>query len=251
MKEQDIQKAFEAVTLTEDRKEALIKTIREKQNPGNRSEIMRMMKKRYAVIVAVATMFIGISVYAAGSLVASWSSSSSSIAEFKKLPTSEQCMEKIGYVPALIDQFENGYLFKNASIINNDLKDESDVSLEKFRSIDMRYEKGDNEVDLSADKFETKMETPGEMVATVDGIDLYYQMYRNKQVPGNYKQTTEDKEAERKGELVFSYGIDEIRIAEVKSLYWEQDGIHYNLMQFDGDLSQDDFVAMATEIIER
>ena len=66
----------------------------------------------------------------------------------------------------------------------------------------------------------------GEVVANVDGVDVYYHSYTNKLVPPDYKMTDEDKKAEENGELVFSYGSSEVEIKEVQSVSWKKDGMY-------------------------
>ena len=89
------------------------------------------------------------------------------------------------------------------------------------------------------------------MVATVDGVDVYYHSYTNKVVPPDYKLTEEDKKAEESGELVFSYGSSEVEIIEVQSVSWKKDGIYYQLLQIDGNLTADELTEMASEVIKK
>ena len=61
--------------------------------------------------------------------------------------------------------------------------------------------------------------------------------------------TEADKEAEEKGELVFSWGSDSVQIMEVKNACWSEDGISYMLLQTGGELTENDMVSMAKEAI--
>ena len=149
----------------------------------------------------------------------------------------------------LIDTFENGYTFKDGSVIKNNLVDESGNSVEKFKSVSFKYEKNGDRVIFSQDKFNSEQDTEGEIISTVSGTDIYYFSYTNKIVPPDYKMTDEDKKAEENGELVFSYGSSKVEISEVQSVTWRNNGIKYNLMQIDGKLSADELAGMAEEII--
>ena len=60
-----------------------------------------------------------------------------------------------------------------------------------------------------------------------------------------------DKEAEEKGELVFTWGSDSVQTMEVKSLQWMRDGVQYMLLQMGGELDAEDMVAMAKEAIAK
>lgn len=93
------------------------------------------------------------------------------------------------------------------------------------------------------------MEVTGEVIANIDGIDIYSDSYTNKFVPGDYELTEEDKAAQESGELVFSFGADDIKICEVKNVLWSVSDIHYTLTQIDGELSPEDLAEMAKEAI--
>ncbi len=208
-------------------------------------------KKKIALIAVAATLVMGITVFAASGIISQWFSSSSSIPDYDSLPTAEQVVKDIGYEVVTIDEFANGYKFDNGSIVDNALADETGNVTEKFKSVSFRYEKDGDEVIFSQDKVNSELKTSGDVVATVDGVDVYYYSYTNKLVPGDYKMTEEDKKAEESGELVFSYGMDEVKISEVQAVSWNKDGMYFQLMQIDGKLSADELADMAAEIIEK
>ncbi len=145
--------------------------------------------------------------------------------------------------------FENGYTFEAGSVVQNNLKDASDKSVETFKSFSFEYEKGGERVTFSAGQYTSEMIESGELAATIDGIDLYYTSYTNKAVPANYAMTEEDKKAEENGDLVFSYGANEISISQVQGISWEENGIHYSLTQIGGSLSHQELVETAEELI--
>ena len=208
-------------------------------------------KKKISVIAAVAVLALGTTVFAASGIISKWYSSSSSDPEYKSLPTAQQVKKDIGYDAVLISEFENGYAFKDGSIVNNDLADEDGNSVEKFKSISFDYEKNGDTVIFSQDKFNSKIDMDGNVIKTVDGTDIYYYSYTNKIVPADYKMTDEDKKAEADGELIFSSGSSDIRISEVQSVTWVKDNIQYQLMQMDGALSRDELADMAEEVISK
>ena len=208
-------------------------------------------KKKIALIAVAATLVMGITVFAASGIISQWFSSSSSIPDYKTLPTAEQVVKDIGYEAVTIDEFANGYKFDNGSVVDNVLTDDNGKAVEKFKSVTFRYLKDNDEVLFSQDKVNSQVETNGEVVANVDGVDVYYHSYTNKLVPPDYKMTDEDKKAEETGELVFSYGSSEVEIKEVQSVSWKKDGMYYQLLQIDGKLSADELADMATEIIKK
>ena len=88
-------------------------------------------------------------------------------------------------------------------------------------------------------------------ILVVDDVDVYYYSYTTKLVPSDYKITDEDKKAEENGELVFSYGSSEVEIKEVQSVSWKKDGMYYQLLQIDGNLTADELTEMASEVIKK
>ena len=207
---------------------------------------MRSKKKLIPLLIA-ATLTIGVTAFAATGTIATWIGSSSSRPDYRSLPTEAQVKKDIGYEAVLINAFQNGYRFKEGSIVKNSLQDENKNVLEKFRSVSFTYEKDKDEVIFSQEKFRSEAAQYGTKIASVDGTDLYYVHYTNKTVPADYKMTEEDKAAEASGKLVFSYGSPKTEIQEVQSVTWKKDGIQYQLLQIDGKLSSGELVDMAEE----
>ena len=216
-----------------------------------RKSITMKSKKRISFIVIAATLALGITVFAVNGVVSTWSSSSSSAPDYTSLPTEQQVMKDIGYETVLIDSFENGYTFKDGSIVNNNFEDENGGSVEKFKSVSFDYEKDGDKVIFSQDKFNSEMSMAGDVIKTVNGTDIYYYSYTNKVVPADYELTDEDKKAEENGELVFTYGSSEVEIKQVRHVSWVKDGILCQLLQIDGKLSSDGLVKMAEEILNK
>ena len=216
-----------------------------------RESYIMKSKKKIALIAVAATLVMGITVFAASGIISQWFSGSSSIPEYKSLPSAEQVTKDIGYEVKLVDEFENGYKFDNGSVVNNNLTNDEGNSVEKFKSVTFRYVKYGDRVIFSQDKVTSKIETSGDVIAVINGTDVYYHSYTNKLVPSDYKLTKEDKEAEESGELVFSYGSSKVEINEVQSVSWKNDGMYYQLLQIDGKLSADELAEMAKEIIEQ
>ena len=235
--------AYPACPIQNERKSVTMKLNAIKSNTRS--------KKKISVIAAVAVLALGTTVFAASGIISNWYSSSSSDPEYKSLPTAQQVKKDIGYDAVLISEFENGYAFKDGSIVNNNLADEDGNSVEKFKSVSFDYEKNGDTVIFSQDKFNSKIDMDGNVIKTVDGTDIYYYSYTNKIVPAGYKMTDEDKKAEADGKLVFSSGSSDVRISEVQSVTWVKDNIQYQLMQMDGALSRDELAEMAEEVISK
>ena len=247
MKEQEFKNTMNKIQISDEMQNRILKKVK-KANYRKEGHYMKS-KKKISLIAIAAALVLGITAFATSGMVTTWFSSSSSDAEYKSLPSAEQVKSDIGYEPVLIDTFENGYTFKDGSVIKNNLVDESGNSVEKFKSVSFKYEKNGDRVIFSQDKFNSEQDTEGEIISTVSGTDIYYFSYTNKIVPPDYKMTDEDKKAEENGELVFSYGSSKVEISEVQSVTWRNNGIKYNLMQIDGKLSADELAGMAEEII--
>ena len=180
-----------------------------------------------------------------------WTSSSASRAAYTSLPTSEQVTKDIGYRPVLIDAFENGYCFKKGNIMKNSFKDDNASVIEKFKSVSFDYQKNGDVVSFEQQKFNSKLISPGDIIATVNGTNLYYVHYINKVVSDDYELTEQDKKDQASGKVVFSYddSASQIEVSQVQSVNWNKDDIQYDLLQIDGKLSAGELADMAKEVI--
>lgn len=205
--------------------------------------------KKKIMIALVATMVIGTTVFAAGKIF-SITSHGSNIPTYTAIPTVEQVKNDFGFNPKLVNKFDNGYTFVNGSTINNEGLDDKGNSVGKTKSLYFTYAKGNDKLSLSIENGKlgerSKKET---VVNTYKGIDLYYYSYANKLVPANYKMTEQDKQDKASGKYVFSYGSNKEEISQVQCLNWMQDGINYSFVGIDSDVSQDELVKMAQQII--
>ena len=171
--------------------------------------------------------------------------------EYSTLPTQQQFAEDVGYEPVLIECFENGYSYSSGSVMDNREIEGEELSEEGFKSAAFVYEKDGDLLFFNQEKSNSPVNNFGSLYKSVEGIELWYYSYTNKLVPADYEPTEEDKAAEASGELIISYGPEEISVIEVCSLSWVNDGINYSLMQMDGKLSPQELCRMAEEIITR
>jgi hypothetical protein len=247
MKEKEYVRAVERIQIPDTARERILRRVLEKNSEKEKKYMWS--KKKFGVIAAAATLVLGITVFAAGGVISSWHGSSSSKPDYTSLPTAEECVKDAGYAPALMASFENGYSFETGNVVKNSLKDDGGNTVEKFKSFSFRYGKEGDTVLFSQEKYTSQMTAEGELLDSVDGYDIYYNSYTNKTVPGDYVLTDEDKAAEEKGELVFSYGADDVSTSQVQSVFWSKGDMHYSLMQTDGDLSAQELLNMAKEVI--
>jgi len=249
MNENQYMKAMECIEISPETKyRILTKSMQAKQNKERYS---MMSKKKIGLIAVTAAMILGITVFATRGIISNWYSSSSSGPDYNALPTAEQAINDASYAPILIESFGNGYVFEDGRVVENELNDEQNNSIEQFKSFDFSYEKDGDVVTLSQGKYHSEMPQGGTLISSENGTDIYFMGYTNKIVPPNYKLTEEDKKAEQNGELVFSYGSDNVMISEINAISWNVDDMHFNLMQIDGKLSIDALVQMANDIISQ
>ena len=164
---------------------------------------MRSKKKILPLLIA-ATLTIGVTAVAATGKISMWIGSSASRADYTSLPTVEQVTKDIGYRPVLIDAFENGYCFKKGNIMKNSFKDDNASVIEKFKSVSFDYQKNGDVVSFEQQKFNSKLISPGDIIATVNGTNLYYVHYINKVVSDDYELTEQDKKDQASGCLLYT-----------------------------------------------
>lgn len=203
-------------------------------------------KKVVSLIAAAAVLACLGTAFAAGGL-GGWYSSATT--EFESVYDSAPIAEELGFAPVLIDVFENGYSYSSGRAADNTITEDDGKVKEEFKSAFFIYEKDGDQVWFSQDRSDSINVEKGELVSTVDGVDIYYYSYNNKIVPADYEMTDEDIAAEESGELIFSWGSDDVREAVVQSVQWRVGDIAFTLVQMDGALSADELTAMAEEAI--
>ena len=140
---------------------------------------------------------------------------------------------------------------KDGNIVKTSFKDDNANVIEKFKSVSFDYQKNGDVVSFEQQKFNSKLIPSGDIIATVNGINLYYVHYINKVVSDDYELTEQDKKDQASGKVVFSYddSASQIHVSQVQSVNWNKDGIQYDLLQIDGQLSAGELADMAREVI--
>lgn len=205
--------------------------------------------KKRVIIAIAATFVLGTTAFAAGKIF-SIASHSSNIPTYTTMPSAKQVNDDFGFNPKLVDKFDNGYTFENGYTSNNEGFDEQGNSVGKTKSLSFSYAKGDDKVGLyMEDKMLGERSKQEVVIDTYNNIDLYCYSYANKCVAGDYKMTEQDKKDEASGKYVFSFGVEKAEVSQVQHLSWEQNGIYYSFTAIDSNLSQDELVEMAHQII--
>jgi hypothetical protein len=205
-------------------------------------------KKRITVTLA-AIFVLGTTAFAAGK-ISSLVSGSSNIPTYTTIPTEKQVNDDFGFNPKIVEKFENGYAFENGYTVKIEGLDEKGNSVGKTKSLKVTYKKDNDIVNLCIENKMLGEKSEQEIVVDIyNDIDLYYLSDTYKFVPKDYEMTEQDKQDEASGKYVFSCGSKKVEISQFKYLSWTEDGIYYSFSATDSDLSQDELVEMAHQVI--
>ena len=153
---------------------------------------------------------------------------------------------------AFPEKFSNGYQFKAAVPVHNEMQDDEGNVLGTETSLNVTYgNDGKEDVMLSAEEQVLEDSKDREPSLTLeDGTELYYSELNNKFVPPDYEATEEELKQQEEGTLNLAYGNDTVEVISSHMVSWSRNGLHYVLFQFGNDLSQEEFLTMAQEAAE-
>ncbi|GAA0713902.1 hypothetical protein GCM10008904_28720 [Paraclostridium ghonii] len=206
------------------------------------------IKKSAAVIAA--TFILTTSAFAIGK-VTSLVSVTSKIPTYRTIPSNEKINSDLGFTPNIVKKFEDGYEFKGGHISKSEGLDENKEVVDKSKYVSFEYKKNNDTLMLFMEgKMLAEKDKNEELVENYKGVDLYYFSYINKLVPADYKMTEQDKLDEESGKFVFSSGSSEVETQKQTSLNWKDGDVYYSFLATDSDLTKDDLIKMAKEIID-
>ncbi|MCM1268302.1 MAG: hypothetical protein NC302_10395 [Bacteroidales bacterium] len=228
-------------------KERIDETIREREV----QHMKRISTKKLVIAVAAGCLLLSGSVFAAGhatSFVTNvfWNEM---VRDYDRLGEME---EQLGYPVDAVEEFANGYRFQSMSVDEWEGRDESGNGIYTFKSLGINYEKrGEKPISLYVEK---PVEAPvrdrqPDATRGCGDITLYYDSRTNKQVPPDYELTDEDRAAEASGDIYISVGTSEVELHQSSGVSWEKDGVSYDLLGFDLNLSAEEMLDMAEEIL--
>lgn len=252
MKGEELKKAFLKISVPENLPEEILISAA-KSAAGTKKE-RTFMSKRTILAAAAIVAVLGVGVFAAVKNAVSIGVHSSSNPDYTSLPAMEQCVRDAGFEAKLVENFDNGYTFKDGRTASNTIEDGEGNTAENYKSLLFDYEKDGDVVVLSQDNHKTSLQQDGGgsaagcTVFSEDGVEYRYYSYTQKFVPENYEYTDEDKAAAQRGELVFGVGSDKVKISRMQNLQWELGGISFELFQSDGKLSREDLLSMAKQL---
>ena len=160
---------------------------------------------------------------------------------------------KTGLDVRAVEQFANGYQFKEMSVMHEQDHTENGTVIGEYAGISIEYEKeGAYGLSLYMDGAEHAEGTETrEAVAEKEifGVSVKYYLDTYKWVPAGYELTEEDKANLEKDNYFISDGADEVSVNQVCCVSWEQDGVLYDLLCTEGEVPTEEMFAMAAEII--
>lgn len=180
-----------------------------------------MKKKKLALLVIAAAMLLNtVPCYASASAAAVKVSVSSSdkTEGYTSLPTADTLKKDVGFAPKLIEKFAEGYLFKNGTITELYDVDSNGSITNAHKGISFAYQKTLNDVNqtvsLSAEPVGSGSLSDGATVTKYGEVELYYS----------------DRQA--------------------NSVAWVDHEIRYILMDIDKEVTKEELLSMAKELID-
>ena len=218
---------------------------------GMEENKMKSSWSKKLVITAAAVAAIGVTAFAASKVV-SMSAHSSLLENVYTADEAEEKAKENDIDIECIDEFSNGYQFKEANLGDGSYDGEDGESIENYKFLYVAYENGDANVSLNIEPESEYMydDMENKLAVTYNDTDIFKGEYVNKVVPPDYELTEQDQQDEASGAIVFSYGSDEVKVDNVRYAVWNEGGLHYCLMNTDSNLTADELVTMAQEIID-
>lgn len=207
-------------------------------------------KKRMAAAVIAATVVVGGSAFAfGGTAISRIFASSSASADYTSLPSAQQCQRDAGFTPALLQSFDNGFVFKDGVIVHNQEQNEDGQTVNKYASLEFDYQKGDETVSLMQNSGASQEET-GSCVAQKGGVSYYETTKTEKYVSDSYQMTEQDRKEEASGQVEFNVGQSDngVETEQYHGINWTVGGVHYTLYQMNGSLTSAQMLEMAQQI---
>lgn len=147
--------------------------------------------------------------------------------------------------------FSNGFAFDGAVPVHSSGSDGEGNETVLPAEVSVTYKKsGMADVTLVEAKITAGDQSYGDAAAhTVGETTFYYKMDHYRFVPPTYELSEEEQRMSDAGELIVSYGSDEVTDNQVSSVMWNDGGVSYQLLAFDTSLTEQEMVDMAAEVM--
>lgn len=193
--------------------------------------------KRIAAVVVVC--FASVTCYAAVHFSGVEAQTSVDITSYAQV---EKAEEKVGFDMKTVEVFSNGFTFVNGGTGEMYGQDENGNNVgEPYALMTLSYEKEGKTVVVTAQDGNPYVDA-GQDVREGYSSQLY------KFVPEGYELTAEDQEKEANGELIISYGTDEVMESVMEVYSWKDGNLFYSMTAENCNLGEDTMAQMAEEI---
>lgn len=207
----------------------------------------RSTSKRFVTILVAACLVMSLGIVAYAAVTSGWFAGR----DTEIAPTNtQQFISEAGFEPIRIYSFRNGYTYVGSKVIDNQITNAENNGVQTFKSALFEYKKNGDLLYFNQDNSTQNPNAFGSLMENYNGTELWFYSYTNKFVPDGYEMTALEKDAEEKGDLIITYGAEEVFSAEVRSISWHADGMNCNLTQMDGTLSAEELCTMAKEILD-
>lgn len=219
---------------------------------GQTAPRRRPWGKRLAAALLVAAVAVTGAV--AGSGVVSWGSSSRMDKSWRDFDQTAAYVQEHVAGAKTPASFTNGFSFKRGCEETVAKRDESGNVLDSFTGLLLEYKKGGTQLMLNIEPVQDEGEytSPYDTVRTVGETEVHYRAMRCIFLPpdGSIQPTAAEQAAADRGEINIAYGSDTREEQVFYTVSWIDDALYYALYTYEpGDLTEDDFFAMAGEII--
>lgn len=252
MKKSDYIKTIQDIHMPDDMRARI--AHRMAQENGRKEVPISMFKhkkKRMAAAVIAATVVVGGSAFAfGGTAISQIIARCSASADYTSLPSAQQCQQDVGFTPALLQSFDNGFAFKDGVIVHNQEQNEDGQTVNKYASLEFDYQKGDETVSLMQNSGASQEEETGSCAAQKDGVSYYETTKTEKYVSDSYQMTEQDRKEEASGQVEFNVGQSDngVETEQYHGINWTVGGVHYTLYQMNGSLTTAQMLEMAQQI---
>lgn len=251
-----------AVSASDELKERIDKEIRRQERiipivpPGEQEVSMRRSDKKqghftvkkFAIGVAAACLLLSGGVFA-GRTAGYISAGTMGTYSYEELDKAEK---KLGFSADVTENFDNGYSFVEMRVDKTGAMDENQKKIYTFPELVVDYARdGVKDISLYVDKRPEKGEQDKapDMTDHCGDIVLRYDVYTYKFVPVGYELTEEDKANLERDDYEISEGADSIEYEQANHVTWEKNGVYYDLLGMGTNLSGEEMLGMAKEII--
>ena len=213
---------------------------------------LKSAKHSRGIMVACALLVLTTATCFAASKIASLSGCIDK--QLDAFPTVSQMKKTAGFTPKYVEEFSNGYKFKDVFAGTLDGNDADNHKVTEIKTADFTYEKDGSELYVEAMQKPKNALIPdmeGEAITLANGQTIFYHDWMHKFKPGDYVMTEQDKIDKANGTYEFSFGEDLDFIQHSQVVEWEENDIRYSVFCYDDKLTKEDMVKISEEVVNK